>query len=627
MKTFKHLSLTTDDQQIVWLGLDIADKSINLLNRDVLDELEEVCAHINQRIAQQQASALIVFSQKDSSFCHGTDVHQFLNDLSTLQATSIIQRSQALLQDFANLTIPTVALIDGTCVSSGLEFAMMLDYRIASDAAGDRFGFPDVRFGMHPALGGLERSVQLIGSNKALSMIVRGTLMDAQNALKAGLIDQCVPASTLKQTALHFLQHHPHKPLNTRKTLPNKLSRKLSVRYFRHALRHLNPHHHPAPFAVLDLWDKHDGVAEHLRRAEMQSASALLLLPSTQNRMRNFVARKHLHKAIPASPTAERSRQHIHIIGAGTVGRSMADHIQRQGFTVSLQDKQAEALTLAQQHNADIISDPQGKQIPHADVIIEAVTEHIAIKQDVFILAEDAAKPDALLFTVSTSLSLHDISAPMLQPQRLMGLHFFKPFDQVNLIEISTRDLNATAQLQPVAALIRHWGCIPLPTKDAPGRLICRILLAYILQGIRLYQQKVPPRCIDQAGIDFGMPLGPLEMADQMGLDTCWCIGEAIAKPSGIELPYKLGEMVREGKLGMKSGTGFYRYRNGRRLKTEKYDWDGDMPTMQDKLARQMQNEASICLEEGIIDDPAVLDAAMILGAGYPDYQDSLINQ
>lgn len=632
MTTFKHLTLTTDDQQIIWLGLNIAGKSINLLNRDVLDELERVCAHINQPAQKEKLKALILFSEKTSNFCSGTDVEQLLIDTRQQQTDSIIQRAQALLRCFAELPIPTLAMINGTCVSAGLELAMMLDYRIANDHPRTRFGFPDIKLGLHSAFGGIERAVQLIGNNKALGMMVQGQLIDTQTALRFGLIDHCVSTDTdndndhLKQTALSFLQQHLHKASNKQKSLPNKLKRTLSVRYFRHALRHTDKHASPAPFAILDLWEQYDGNRTQLQRAETQSASALLLLRSTQNRIRNFLARRRLRKASQPTIEGTYTPKHIHVIGAGAIGTAIAHHIQQCGFNVSLQDKREEALALAKSQNSELLIDAKGRYIPKADVIVEAITENLSAKQDIFAIIEDSAKPDALLATASISLSIRDIAAPMLQPKRLVGMHFFKPIDTVQLVEISATGYTDPLLMEQAAAFAHQLQRIPLFTKDTPGRLICRILLAYVLQGIRLYQQHVPPSIIDKAGVDFGMPLGPLEMADQMGLDTCWRIGEAIAKPSDIELPYKLGEMVREGKLGVKSGTGFYRYRNGRRLKTEKHSWDGDIPTMQDKLVRQMRNEASICLEAGVIDDPLILDAAMVLGAGYPEHHNSLIN-
>lgn len=626
MTTFKHLTLKTDDQQIIWLGLNIAGKSVNLLNRDVLAELERVCAHINHPSQKENLQALILFSEKENNFCSGIDVEQLLIGTRQQQTDSIIQRAQALLRCFADLPIPTFAMINGTCVSAGLELAMMLDYRIASHHPSTRFGFSDVKFGLHPAFGGIERSVQLIGNRKTLHMMIHGQLIDSQTALQTGLVDHCVLAKDLRQATLTFLQQHLHKPGNKQKALPHKLQRKLSAKYFRHTLRHTDKQVSPAPFAVLDLWEHYDGDRAKLQRAETQSASALLLLPSTQNRIRTFLACRRLRKTSKQHADSLYTPKHVHVIGAGNMGTDIAHHIQQCGFTVSLQDKNKEALSLAQAKNKALIIDAKGSYVAEADVIIDAITEKLSAKQNVFAIVEDRAKPDAILATTSTSLSIRDIAAPMLQPKRLIGLHFFKPIDTVQVVEVSATGYSDPVLMKQAAAFIHQLKRIPLFTKDTPGRLICRILLAYVLQGIRLYQQHVPPSIIDKAGTDFGMPLGPLEMADQMGLDTCWRIGEAIAKPSDIELPFTLGEMVREGKLGVKSGTGFYRYRNGRRLKTEKHSWDGDMPTMQDKLVRQMRNEASICLEAGVVDDPTLLDAAMVLGAGYPNYHNSLIN-
>ncbi|MEZ5449885.1 MAG: 3-hydroxyacyl-CoA dehydrogenase NAD-binding domain-containing protein [Thiolinea sp.] len=264
--------------------------------------------------------------------------------------------------------------------------------------------------------------------------------------------------------------------------------------------------------------------------------------------------------------------------------------------------------------------DPKGQGIRSADLIMLIKGHNLNTNQEVFAELEEFSRPDALLATQSATVPLKNIAAAMLKPERLIGMHFCFPAHRTELVELSYTEQTDPQLLERARALLCKLHKLPLLVKNNPGLLIDRILVQYILQGIRLNQQGVPHTVIDRAARDFGLPNGPLELADRMGLDYCLRVAEVLEKSFRIEIPYSLIEMVKTGKLGIKSGSGFYRYRNGNRLKPPRVDWEGSMEALQEKLVAQITEEAALCLEEGIIENPELIDAGIIFGAGFAPF-------
>jgi 3-hydroxyacyl-CoA dehydrogenase/enoyl-CoA hydratase/3-hydroxybutyryl-CoA epimerase len=638
MSTFQHLHLETDSNNILWLKLDVQGESTNILTPEVLDELSRA----GIAIRSHKPAGLVICSAKTTGFIAGADVKRFTEVKSTEQALTFIEKGQAVCQQFAELPCPTLAMIDGFCLGGGLELALALDYRIASDNPGTRLGLPEVKLGIHPGFGGTVRSIAKLGVLNAMDIMLSGRLLRPQAALKMGLLDYCVAERQLHSTAVQTLLKPPAKAkppiylsaLNQLAPARHLLGAKLRKQVAEHA----RPEHYPAPYALIDLWEKHGGNPAAMYKAEAVSVAKLVLGDTAQNLVRVFFLQNRL-KALGDKKLFQ--PQHVHVVGGGTMGGEIAAWCAMQGLRVSVQDQNADALARvvaraseAFQHRYKkdaraiqaaldrLIPDPHGEGIGKADVIIEAIFENLQAKRQLFAALESKAKPDAILASNTSSIPLEDIAGALREPQRLVGLHFFNPVFKMPLVEV-VYDPHAKddAVLARALAFTRHIDKLPLPVHSLPGFLVNRILMPYLLDGIRLQQQGIPAAIIDEAARDFGMPMGPLELADTVGLDICQHVGDILARKLGLDVPLTLNHMTKAGKLGKKSGEGFYRYRNGKMMKTESVEWQGNRTMLQTKLITPLVNEAKACLAQGIVDDADLLDAGVIFGTGFAPFR------
>jgi 3-hydroxyacyl-CoA dehydrogenase/enoyl-CoA hydratase/3-hydroxybutyryl-CoA epimerase len=638
MGEFRHLRLRQDDG-LWWLELDVANATTNTLSPDVLTELAAACDNIHT----QNPRGLIVCSGKPSGFIAGANVKLFPQIKTAAQALELIRQGQTVCQQFADLPCPTLAMIDGFCVGGGLELALALDYRIATDQPATRLGLPEVKLGIHPGFGGTVRCIARIGVLHAMDIMLSGRLASAQEALKMGLIDRCVSSGQLRETAIQTLLKPPapHKPplhLNALNQLAPARSL-LAVKLRKQVAEHTRPEHYPAPYALIDLWEKHGGNPAAMYREEAFSVASLIVGETSRNLVRTFFLQNRL-KAL-----GDKSRyqpHHVHIIGGGNVGRNIATWCAMQGIQVSLQDNNPDTLaklltcaetTLQQHYHTDhpaipvilarITPDPQGTGVSKADVIIESIFEDLAAKQRLFTRLEQQARADAILATNTSSIPLEDIAGVLHHPQRLIGLHFCNPVFRMPLVEVihDPHGQNETVMARALA-FTRHIGKLPLPVCSSPGFLVNRVLMPYVLEGVRLQQQGIPAPIVDAAARDFGMSLGPLELADSMGLDICQHIGDILARKLRIDIPLTLHQMVRVGKLGKKSGEGFYRYRHGKMMKPlQPVEWQGNREALQTRLITPLVHEAKACLAQGMVGDADLLDAGVIFGAGFPAFR------
>lgn len=638
MSTFQHLHLETDSNNILWLKLDVQGETTNILTPEVLDELSRA----GIAIRSHKPAGLVICSAKTTGFIAGADVKRFTEVKSTEQALAFIEKGQAVCQQFAELPCPTLAMIDGFCLGGGLELALALDYRIASDNPGTRLGLPEVKLGIHPGFGGTVRSIAKLGALNAMDIMLSGRLLRPQAALKMGLLDYCGAERQLHSTAVQTLLKPPAKAkppfylsaLNQLAPARHLLGAKLRKQVAEHA----RPEHYPAPYALIDLWEKHGGNTAAMYKAEALSVAKLVLGDTAQNLVRVFFLQNRLKALGDKKPFQP---QHVHVVGCGTMGGEIAAWCAMQGLRVSVQDQNADALARvvaraseAFQHRYKkdaraiqaaldrLIPDPHGEGIGKADVIIEAIFENLQAKRQLFAALESKAKPDAILASNTSSIPLEDIAGALREPQRLVGLHFFNPVFKMPLMEV-VYDPHAKddAVLARALAFTRHIDKLPLPVHSSPGFLVNRILMPYLLEGIRLQQQGIPAAIIDAAARDFGMPMGPLELADTVGLDICQHVGDILARKLGLDVPLTLNYMTKAGKLGKKSGEGFYRYRNGKMMKTEAVEWQVNRTMLQTKLITPLVNEAKACLAQGIVDDADLLDAGVIFGTGFAPFR------
>lgn len=641
MSNYKHWDLQTDANQIGWLAINRQDSSVNLINNEVLDELNGFL----QEIAQQtNLKGLVIYSSKKKGFIGGADVHAFSEFKSPQEAVDFLRKGQLVFSRLANLTIPTVAMIDGFCLGGGFELALACDYRIASDEVDTRIGLPEIMLGIHPGWGGTVRLPQLMGYEALSKVILTGIPVSAQNAKRMGMIDEVVPIRQLKRAVVYFIENKPakRKPSFLQKLSNYSWLRPVFAALLRYEVsKRVQKEHYPAPYAVIDLWEKDGAKGERAYLKEADSIEELVSKHKTaSNLIRLFLLRERLKSFAKESSF---KAKHVHVIGAGVMGGDIAAWCALKGLTVTLQDKSAAQIApsitrafalykkklrkprLIQAAMDNLIPDPQGYGIAKADVIIEAVFENLEVKQAIMKNVETHAKPEAIIATNTSSIPLDEISAVMTNPDRLVGIHFFNPVSKMELVEVVSSSKTDNAVKQEAFSFVNQISRIPLPVKSSPGFLINRVLMPYLMECVQLLSEGYSAEEIDKSAKDFGMMMGPVELADTVGMDVCLAVAENLTTHFGGTVPEKLRQMVKEGKLGRKTGQGFYRYKNGKPIKQKVTDGKGKKD-IANRLILRMVNEAAACLREGVVADSDLLDAGMVFGTGFAPFRGGPMN-
>jgi 3-hydroxyacyl-CoA dehydrogenase/enoyl-CoA hydratase/3-hydroxybutyryl-CoA epimerase len=637
LQTYKNWRLETDDQEILWLYLDKQNATVNTLDFEVMDELSKI---IDLIAADKSTKGMVIASGKKTGFIAGADISQFTKFKNIDDAVSILKMGQQILGKLEALTIPTVAMIDGFCLGGGLELALACRYRVAEDGPKTRLGLPEVKLGIHPGWGGTVRLPRLIGAMQGMNMVISGHTVSAKAAAKLGFVDAAVPKRQLIHAAQFYVNHRPapHKATHLQSLTNQKIARQVIGYYMRRQLaKQVNATHYPASFHALDNWELVGVESDDAFTREAKSCGKLFFSDTCQNLVRVYYLQeqmKALAKEVNFSP------HHIHVIGAGTMGGDIAAWCALRGFTVTLQDmepkliapaiKRAKILfkdklkeaNLVQQAMDRLIPDVNGNGISKADVIIEAVIEDLVVKRKIFKMIESKAKPSAILATNTSSIPLDEINTILELPQRLVGIHFFNPVAKMQLIEVVQGSKTSTEVVEKALCFVRKLDKLPLPVKSSPGFLVNRILMPYLLESVELLNEGVPAPVIDKAMVAFGMPMGPITLADTVGLDVCLSVAQHLGQYFNTTIPPKLQELVAAKKLGRKTGQGFYRYdKNGKQIRVDCPAYDKPLQTISDRLVLRMLNEAFACLREGIVANGDLLDAGMIFGTGFAPFR------
>lgn len=631
----QHWRAERDDDGIVWLAIDKADGNANVLNRAVLEELDAAMSSLSVNPPR----GLVIHSGKKNGFIAGADIKEFTTLASEADGLALVQRAQGILNRLEALRFPTVAMIRGFCLGGGMELALACRYRVAEEDPRTRLGLPEVKLGIHPGFGGTVRVTQLIGAVPGMELMLTGRTVDARAAARMGLIDYAVPLRQLRNAARRLVLSppEPHHAQRLQAAMNWPIVRPLVAKQLRkRTAEKARPDHYPAPFALIDLWARYGDDPHAMMEEEARSVARLVTGHTAQNLIRVFFLQERLKSLGRKELIAPK---HVHVVGGGVMGGDIAAWCALQGFKVTVQDRNHQTLArvlaranglykkklklprLVQAAMDRLIPDHAGIGVAHADVIIEAIFENKEAKQQLFADLERRAKPTALLATNTSSIPLEEIGEALTNPGRLVGLHFFNPVAQMQLVEI-VEGRNTDPQIaREAAAFVRHIDRLPLPVRSSPGFLVNRVLMPYLLEAVTLEGEGVPAPLIDQAALGFGMPMGPIELADTVGLDICLSVGRILADKLQLEVPKRLEELVAAGHLGRKSGQGFYA-------------WDGDHPqkpripgdyavptTLADRLVLRMINESVACLREGVVADADLLDAGMIFGTGFAPFR------
>jgi len=638
---YQHIALEKDDNHIVWMTIDVKGESANVINPDLVNEIDDAC----DSLLTYKPKGLIIQSGKENGFIAGADVKKFqgLSKQKNGQeiALKFIKTGQNLCSKIENLPFPTVAMIKGFCMGGGLEIALACDYIITDDSPATKLSLPEIKLGIHPGFGGTVRAIRRMGVLQAMPFMLTGRNLLPRQAQKAGLIDRCVPLRQLKTTATHTILDKPPilKPSRQQRLLETSFMRKvIAMQMRKQVAKKARQEHYPAPYALINIWEMHGSKSNEMFVAEAESVATLITTDTAQNLVRVFFLQNQL-KAL-GNPSLF-TPKHVHIVGGGVMGGDIAAWCAMQGMKVTLQDLNKDALAKVvaranrgfkrrykkdrqriMQAQDNLLPDLHGNGIKKADVIIEAIFENLEAKQELLKKVEKKAKPNAILASNTSSILLAEISQSMQNPERLIGLHFFNPVFKMPLLEVVyTPEQTTTEVIDMALSFASHINKLPLPVKSSPGFLINRILMPYILEGVTLFQQGVPVSVIDKAAVDYGMPMGPLELADTVGLDICLHVGEILADTVGAHIPLNLVEDVKKGNLGKKSGKGFYIWKQGKKLPPKESHWQGDSYKVQTQLIEKLLQEAKKCLDEGIVENSDLLDAGVIFGTGFAPFR------
>lgn len=639
-KVYTHWKTENDDQGILWLHLDQADSSTNVLCVGVLEELEQILLACSS--APQMPLGIIFASAKNNGFVAGADIKEFLKIENNDQAVAHIQRGQKIMDMIEDMKCPTVAMIHGFCMGGGLELALACRYRIADDGQKTKLGLPEVQLGIHPGFGGSVRLPRLIGAPAAMDLMLTGKAIPAKKAAKLGVIDFAVPTRQLVSAAKQLIHNKgsAHRPTTMQKLTNNSFVRPLLARMMRKQVaKKARKEHYPAPYALIDLWARHFDNPKRMLEQEARSVARLVIGDTAQNLIRVFFLRETL-KGLGKSEKKFEKVKHVHVIGAGVMGGDIAAWCAFRGLNVTLQDRSPEVIAKALKRANGLFSkkyrgdrlaviaasdrltpDLKGAGVPKADVVIEAIIENVEAKQGLFKELEPRMKPDALLTTNTSSIPLEELACVLDRPERLVGLHFFNPVSMMPLIEIVESNVTDKEVSQRTAAFAVQIDRLPLPVKSGPGFLVNRVLMPYMLEAVKIKEEGVQAEIIDKAALQFGMPMGPLRLADTVGLDICLHVAEILSKDLDVEVPESLKRMVGKGQLGVKSGSGFYHYKNGKKVDDKKAPDRRPAPEIIERLMARMLNEAVACLREGVVADAEQLDAGVIFGTGFAPFR------
>jgi len=634
----KYWKIEKDDNNIAWLHFDTPDSEANLLSQAAIKELDDII----QAFEKDLPKAVIILSDKKDSFIFGADIKEFTALDNKEQALEFMHKGHAkghaLMNRVEALSCPTVSMIHGLCFGGGTELSLACDYIIATDDKKTKIGLPEIKLGIHPGYGGTARSIDRCGPLAAMNIMLTGRALTARAAKKIKLIDEMVPLRQLKAAAENYALTTPRRkplPLLARLANSSLLRPLVAMQMRKQVATKAKAEHYPAPYSLIDLWQQHAGNKKRMLEKEAIAVSELATTDTARNLVRVFFLQENLKSH---GKKVEFDVKHVHVIGGGIMGGDIASWCAIQGYSVTVQDQSPERLAQTikraqysfkkkfkrdrraiRDANDRLMADHRGAGIHRADIVIEAIFEDAQVKRTLYESIEPKMKADAILATNTSSIKLEDLSSCLKNPGRLVGLHFFNPVALMPLVEIIRGNETDEKVVQQALAFGKNIGKLPLAVKSSPGFLVNRILMPYILEAVTMVDEGIAPEVIDKAATDYGMPMGPIELADTVGLDICKSVANILSEALGIPLPNNLKELSDK-KLGKKSGEGFYKYKDKKAIKNKNATYPNPQE-VQDRLVMRLVNEATACLREGIVDEKDLIDAGVIFGTGFAPFR------
>lgn len=638
-----HWRFRVDFEKIGWLTIDTPDASVNTLSQKALEELDGLIGHFEKLAEQQQLMGVVILSKKDNGFIAGADVSEFdtLSEPGILP--DLLKKAHSIFNRIEALKIPVVAGIHGFCLGGGLELSLACHYRIAVNDDATRLGFPEVKLGIFPGFGGTGRSIRQAGPVNAMTAMLTGKFYRASAAKKLGFLDKLVKHKDQlrwegRQAILRGAQS---KTAGFKKRIMAMGPlRSITARQMRQQVaKKANPGHYPAPHKLIDVYQKHGHDPKAMIAAELKEFPPLMETDTARHLRRLFFLSESLKsQGVQENPKPKFSR--IHVVGAGVMGGDIAAWCAYRGMDVTLQDLDLERIepALKRAHSlfkkrlrkpqlvnaamARLTPDPQGFGVKRADVVIEAIVENLDIKQKLFASVEPQLKPSALLASNTSSIPLENIATVLNDPSRLIGLHFFNPVAQLPLVEVIEQTHNDARAVQMGASFCTAIGKSPVIVKSAPGFLVNRVLMPYMMAAILRVENGEDRVMIDKAAEAFGMPMGPIELMDMVGLD----IGKSVAEELGetVQPNGLFANLLADGKLGRKAGEGFYKWQSGKPVKKSlaagKATSAKDLKILGRELVKPLIDECEICVKDGIVASDDMADIGVIFGTGFAPF-------
>ena len=634
----KHWRFEIDHENLGWLTIDTPKAAVNTLPLEALTELERLVARFEELVATGEVVGIILLSGKESGFIAGADLYELdgMTDFAVLPEA--LRRVHSMFQRIEDLKVPVVAGIHGFCLGGGLELSLACHYRIAVNDDKTRLGFPEVNLGIFPAYGGSGRSIRQAGPVDAMQIMLTGRMLRASQARAMGLVDKLVRhRDNLRWEARKAVLQKRRSSvygwkgeLLTLRPIRTYLSTKMRGEVRKKA----RPEHYPAPYALIDNFEKHGDDWQEMIRAETDAFVPLMGSDTATNLRRVFFLQEGL-KRQGGKGNAKPQFQRVHVIGAGVMGGDIAAWCALRGLSVTLQDIDMERIKPALGRAKSLFkkrlrkpgevaaavarleADPKGKGVSRADVIIEAVVENIEIKRQIFGDIEGQLKPNAILATNTSSIELERIAEGLKDPKRLIGLHFFNPVAQLPLVEVIRSTYNTDVEIAVGAAFALAIGKSPVPVKSAPGFLVNRVLMPYMLGAVQRVENGESKELLDAAAVAFGMPMGPIELMDTVGLD----VGKSVALELGHDVPAgsKFAALVADKKLGRKTGQGFYTWEKGKAVK-EVVPEHADLAALGRELVKPLIDATETVVANKVVASADLADIGVILGTGFAPF-------
>lgn len=639
--TLKDWHLDIDREGIAWAVFDREGERVNALGQRPLEELGSIVAWAETAAREKAIRGLGILSGKPTSFIVGADIREFDRLDTEAKVLAAIKPVDEMFDRIEALPVPVVCGIHGPCLGGGLELALACHFRIGTRDDATRVGFPEVKLGLFPGFNGTARSIRQVGPVAAMQNMLTGKMIRASSARRIGFLDQLVPGPLELKWAVRkaiLRKRKSKQPSSLVRLMAQWPARGFLAKKMRtETEKKVREAHYPAPFRLINLFERFGGSYQAMKREEPKAFAPLMVSETARNLRRVFELSELLKGQAPKGSSFKPLR--VHVIGAGVMGADIAGWCVASGMQASLQDLSVEQIKkgMAAQEKtfrrrfrskaerdaakARLIPDPEGAMIGQADVVIEAIVEKLEVKQSLFKEIESRLKPGAVMATNTSSIMIEDIAKGLQDPARLIGIHFFNPVAQMPLVEVVRGAESRAEDVEKGCVFVTALGKFPLVVKSVPGFLVNRVLAPYMFEAFKRVEAGEAKEKIDDAAKAFGMPVGPIELADTVGLDVCLHVGEVLGGNADEIKNSRLAQLVGKGRLGKKSGEGFYTWKDGKAVRSQPIYDAGELRNLGEALVKPLVDECERCLAEGVVESADLVDAGVIFGTGFAPFR------